>query len=298
VTTELEHIVTLANDELQVTISPGRGARITSLLSRIDGREWLAQPRQSTLAERPLPGATFTETDHFGIDEMFPTVDPCTYPLKPYAGAAVPDHGELWTTSWDTVSSSPSSVTHRMRSDLFNYFFERTLTLEGATLRANYTLEVHGPPASLLWAWHPQFAMREGSRVLVAEPRTSVLDTSLPLAPRDVVWLGDLVVERDVPVGEDRMFYLHPDDKVSSAQIIDASNASLSLRWENAFALYLGIWVDHGRHTSGRVVAIEPTNGFYDDLARCCASGNVTEFQTHDPISWWVELRVATGGQS
>ena len=42
-----ESIVTLSTDELRVDVRAGRGARITSLVNRRDGREWLAQSRRA-----------------------------------------------------------------------------------------------------------------------------------------------------------------------------------------------------------------------------------------------------------
>jgi galactose mutarotase-like enzyme len=289
----------LTSDQLCVEVAI-RGARITSLKNRLDGREWLAQAKGTGTSD-PAYGARFTDTDHFGWDEMFPSVDVCTYPTEPFAGLAVVDHGELWSLSWETLEESATTIAQRVRSDRFSYTFERTLVLDGPALRANYAVVVdETAPAALpfLWALHPQFAMNEGSRVALSGDRLHVLDTSDAHAVHSVEWLGDLVIDRDVEVGGDLMIYVTPGETVSEARIVDINGSTMRLTWDHSFAPYLGVWMDRGRFTSGRVVAIEPTNGFFDDLARAHRSGTVGTFAPGKCVTWWVEFTIEQGEDS
>jgi galactose mutarotase-like enzyme len=289
-------LVRLTNDDLSVEVLATRGARITSLKSRGDDREWLSGA-QGGVRLASSYCARFTETDHFGWDEMFPTVDACAYPIAPYLDRAVPDHGELWSATWDVLNETPTSIHQRTRSEHFGYTFERTLVLEGATLRAEYACVVdEETPATLpmLWALHPQFSVRKGSRVLLSRQPDYLLDTTDATFVQRVEWCGDLVVERDVEPGEDRMVYVAPE-AVHEARIVDPSGSTLSLTWDRAFAPYLGIWMDNGRFASERVVALEPTNGFFDELARAQRSGTVGLFAPGRRVSWWVHVCVEQG---
>lgn len=287
----VEGEVILSNELVRVSVRPERGGRIASLESRVDGREWLVQPRAVELGARPAYGSTFTGTDHCGWDEMFPTVDACAYPAAPFLGDPVPDHGELWTLDWECEEQTATSIDMRVRSDRFGYTFGRTLRLDGPTLRCEYTCDVSGATA-LLWALHPQFSMLEGTRLTLAGKHESMLDTSEPGSPHEVAWGGDLVVERDVEPGADRMLYLHPGELVDGATLADPSGSSLEMRWDVSFARYLGIWADYGRYTEGRVIAVEPTNGFFDDLGRAYRNERVTIFTPDEHASWWVEVSV------
>jgi galactose mutarotase-like enzyme len=291
-----QSLVRLANEDLSVDVLASRGARITSVKSRRDGREWLSAAHED---ERLAPsyGARFTDTDHFGWDEMFPTVDACVYPVEPYVGQTVPDHGELWSATWEVVDETSTSISQRVHSDHFGYTFERSLVLEGATLRTQYSCVVdESTPATLpmLWALHPQFAVRHGSRVLLSKEPAYLLDTTDATFVQRVEWNGDLVVERDVKPGDDRMLYAAPE-AVHEARIVDPNGASLSLTWDRAFAPYLGIWMDNGRFASERVVALEPTNGFFDELARAQRSGTVGLFTPGRRVSWWVRVGIEPG---
>ncbi|MGA7836315.1 MAG: hypothetical protein WCA31_14005 [Acidimicrobiales bacterium] len=294
---ERESLVRLESEELRVDVVATNGGRITSVASRLDGREWLIQ------GGGPLNvayGTRFTDTDHCGWDEMFPSVDACTYPTDPFRGREVVDHGELWCSTWEVLDETATSLRQRVRSDRFSYTFERVLAVRGSTLRADYACVVDAdvPVAPvLLWALHPQFSLRRGSRVLLSGQRDHLLDTSDAASVRHVGWLGDLVVERDVEPGGDRMFYAEPADDVREVRIVDPGGSSLRLSWDHGFAPYLGIWMDNGRYTTGHVVALEPTNGFFDELARAHRSGTVGTFPPGSRVTWWAEVCVDEGDE-
>ena len=285
--------IELTSDALSVAVTARRGARVTSLLSRYDNREWLSQARDDPEPQALAYGSLFTDSNHCGWDEMFPTVDPCLFPAEPFFGTPVPDHGELWQLEWDVVDRSASELHQRVTSDRLAYTFDRRLSVSGSTLRCDYECVVASDVAlPLLWALHPQFNMRVGSRVVLANEYKTLLDTSNGSAVREVDWMGDLEVERDVPEGADRMIYLAPDDEASAVSIIDESGSYLTLSWDRRFAPYLGIWMDRGRYTKGSVVALEPTNGFFDDLARAHGGKSICYFEPRVVTSWWVEITV------
>ena len=291
----LEHneIIEISSDALSAAVRARRGARVTSLLSRHDNREWLRQANSASEIPAPQYGATFTDTNHFGWDEMFPTVDPCLFPAEPFLGNSVPDHGELWQLEWDVVASSPSALHQRVTSERFSYTFDRRLRITNATLRCDYECKVDADiPVPMLWAMHPQFDMHVGSRVTLDREFETVLDTSDATAVHEVSWLGNLEVERDVLEDGDRMIYLQPDGDAHEATIIDLSGSFLKLSWDNQFAPYFGVWLDRGRYTQGSVVALEPTNGFFDDLARAHVDKTIRYFEPGVPTSWWVEITV------
>lgn len=290
-------VAMLESEDLAVGVRLGQGARVVELTNRRDGRQWLRRAREPGEPRAADEGLRFTDTDHHGWDEMFPTVDPCVYPCAPFAGACAPDHGELWRTPFATLARSESSLRQRATSPRFHYEFERALSVEGPTLRAEYSVVVTADVAApMLWALHPQFEAGEGTRVVLAGHRDCLLDTSSPEGPRAIPWTGELVVERDVEPGADRMLYARPGDDVGEVALVDPSGSWLRVTWDTRFAPYLGLWLDRGRFTTGRVVAIEPTNGFFDELARAVGNGRIGWFAPGARVSWWVEVTLGQGG--
>ena len=104
-----------------------------------------------------------------------------------------------------------------------------------------------------------------------------------------------MLVERDVEEGSDLMLYADPADPVASASLSDPSGASLTMTWDTEACPYLAIWVDRGRYSAGRVIAVEPTNAFVDDLTWAVANGRATNFLAHEPRTWWVKIEVSSG---
>ena len=287
-----EDAVTLTTDDLIVVVRAA-GGRIERLYSRRDDREWLSVP--ATREESARAPATYADTEHFGWDEMLPSVDPSVYVGSPYDGVVVPDHGELWSTQWEIVEVTATSVHQRVLGQRFDYAFERRLELAGPTVRASYQCAVSSA-MSMLWALHPQFVSVEGTRLEMDEigPHWYAgVDGEL----RETPWRGDLVVERDLAAGSDQNYYVDPLRRSVRPRLVDPNGATLALDWDRDFAPYLVVWADHRHLTSGRVIAIEPMSGFYDDLARAQRSDRISSFTPDAPRAWWVEITVTPGGE-
>ena len=87
----------LSEGDWVVNLLPELGGKIYSI--RWQGRELLASnPRKPF--RRAQYAAPYAEYDASGFDECFPTIGPCQYPIYPWAGTEMPDHGELWSLPW------------------------------------------------------------------------------------------------------------------------------------------------------------------------------------------------------
>lgn len=287
----LDDVITLENDEVLLQVMAQRGGRITNLVNLRDSREWLIGSHASSILT-PALGDVYIDTDHFGWDEMLPTIDPCDYPGTPYPDMALADHGELWTAQWEVVAQSATSLHQRVHGRSLSFTFERTLELRGLTLRCDYRC-VTPVDTYMLWALHPQFLAHDGTSLRFQPEPLAILDTSHG-APRARNWTGDLIVERDVQVGEDSMIYVDPTSVLSSVSLSDPDGSSLTMAWDTHSAQYLGVWADYCRYSAGRVIAIEPTNGFFDDLARAVNHRRATMFRAHESREWWVEVTLAS----
>lgn len=292
-----DDVITLENERLQVRVMAQHAGRITHLVSRDDDREWLIERRTVPFVASSW-GDVYTDSPHCGWDEMLPTVDPCVYPLDPYAGRSMADHGDLWTAPWEVIDQSPTALRQRVHGSGVAFTLERTLALRDNVLRCDYRCDVPVDTA-MLWALHPQFLALDGTSLHFQPSPPAVWDTSTGTA-RTRIWPGDLVVERDVAPGEDAMIYLDPSTTIGSVSLCDRDGSALTMTWDTTTIPYLGVWVDHGRYSEDRVIAIEPTNGFFDDLSRAVRNQRFTWFRANEPASWWVEVAVGTssGGNS
>ena len=142
--------------------------KITNLRRR-NGREWLWRSDQIPLAV-PRPGASYVETaDSGGWDECFPTVGPCPVPGAPPGAPPLPDHGELWSSPWNSSvyqHAGGTTLSATARGTVFPYEFQREVTLSShePLVRFLYRLRHTGDtPFHWIWSPHPLLNVQPGS---------------------------------------------------------------------------------------------------------------------------------------
>jgi hypothetical protein len=128
--------VLLESSCIRLALNPDQGGRITSLIDRRSGRDWLW--RNPHLAPQPAAGLeSYTEhLDAGGWDEILPSVAPC----RLSDGNSIPDHGDVVRLPAKVVSASEDHCV--LTTDLHSLplRFTRELRVEGARLTIHYTL--------------------------------------------------------------------------------------------------------------------------------------------------------------
>lgn len=285
--------VTLVTDGIEVEIRPGLGGKISRLLDRRRGREWLVPtPGDAT---RAAPGSSFVESPLCGWDEMLPTILPCYYPAgDDRAGILLGDHGDAWTAGWDVTGQDERQAA--MHADLTNLplRLERLARVSGSTLRLDYTLSATGEETVLaLWAAHPLFACMDQTRVVLPQEVREVLDVIEVRNQRPVAWPNGLDRVAGMPDGAGRKLYVPPTQRVASASLVDEDGSSLSMSWDPQRCPYLGLWLDNGYLSDGPMAALEPAIAFCDELALAAELGRTAEVRPGAPVTWWLEVSLA-----
>lgn len=289
--------VVLTAAGIRVTCVPGRGGKLTSINDLDRDREWLVPPGGPLDGPVP-PGLPFTDGDMCGWDEMVPTIIPCRYPGPGQPDLQLPDHGELWTLPWPVTQRDDRSLTLAVVGRVLPYRLERQATVTPSSLLLDYRLDAAGDePLQLLWAAHPQFRCRSGTRIVMPAHVRAALDVTDPRRPQRIAWPGQGTDQVDkLPRGTGRKLVLDPGTQASWVSLVDPDGTALRLSWDCAQVPYLGLWLDHLRFSPTPCVVLEPTTGFYDDLALASASGRVMSLRPGQPIRW--SLRVSLGTRS
>jgi hypothetical protein len=92
--------ITLRSNEIEVTVVPQEGGRISSLRSIQSGLEFLTQIRPDRPPVEPGLEASFQRGPCAGVEECLPTVGPCVDCI----GGPAPDHGDFWQIPWKVDS--------------------------------------------------------------------------------------------------------------------------------------------------------------------------------------------------
>ncbi len=161
----------IENEALGYMIVPALGAKLVSLRDRRVGHEWLWRNPRLPL-RRVGRDASYVAADTGGWDECFPSVSPCAYPLDPWRGAAIPDHGELWAQEAAVTVEHDATGGVAIRAAWTGvslpYTFVRTLTLapDGATLRAAYAVRNDADhDLACIWSARPLIPLTAGLRL-------------------------------------------------------------------------------------------------------------------------------------
>ena len=140
--------IQVQNGFLELTIIPELGGKVSSLRDPRSGREWLWRHPRYAYKHVPHMSSYTAEADTGGWDECFPSVAECAYPSAPWQGAAIQDHGELWSqVAGFKLDEQEDRVTLRTswQGIALPYTFTRTITLaaNSAILRTNYEVTSH-----------------------------------------------------------------------------------------------------------------------------------------------------------
>ncbi len=287
--TTLDHFDALTVDTgpLTLTLVPELGGKIASLRDNRTGREWLW--RHPRLEYKRWPhGSSYMGADTGGWDECFPSVSACPYPSAPWMGAAIQDHGELWSQTAETTPSvfdDTVILTTRWRGVALPYLFTRRITLHEASSRVQVEYTVTNPsaaPIDFVWCIHPLLAIEAGMRLetppaaryhsngtFPVEAQTTERDLAFPLT---LTTPGGPVDLSALPGPEAAVSI-----KLWSAPLNEgwarmrAVDGALTMRWDVQALPQLALWINLGAWagdggTPYYNLGLEPCIGAQDSL--------------------------------
>jgi galactose mutarotase-like enzyme len=299
----------LENDELRMVVVPETGARIVSLLDKTRGVEWLVSPQESNPTRRLDYGADFNSQTPGGWDEMFPTILAEAYPVPgAYSGVNLPDHGEVWTLAWKNAGSAGREVKLVVEGHALPYRLVRSLSFTGhRTVRFDYEAANLGDaPLWYIWAAHPQLACPTGTKIVLPDEVTQVVNV-LPLewgeqwGPAGTMNAWPVLLAQDgcayhqdvvgAPSRKSgRKFYIPPEQHISRAGLVQPAGSSLWMEWDPVQLPYCGVWIDEGALNQVASVAIEPITGYYDSLSTAWKNQRLAKIEPGTAVSWQLSV--------
>ncbi len=318
ITTERQEgleVVRMSNGLVSLTLMPGLGGKLSSLRDLRNDREWLWRHPRMPYRSLPHGSSYIHEADTGGWDECFPSVAPCSYPAEPWAGAAIQDHGELW--------SQPARLQLRhlgaavalettWRGVALPYSFSRAVRLaaDSPRLRVDYRVVSHSDaPLPFIWSAHPLIAIEPGMELRTPPgARFNCNGTSPPGLTDSLAGLpfpltaqmpgGPLSLER-LPAPEAALsMKLWSDPLAEGWAALTARDGALRMSWDVgelpqlALWLNLGAWAGDGG-TPYYNLGIEPCIGAQDSLATAVTERNM--YATLPPRgarSWRLEVEL------
>ncbi len=289
----------VGGERLAITVEPGRGGRITSLLDRQTGREWLVPTPPG--CPLPEPGDAYGGDHAAGWDECFPNIAPGFHPDPEWSDRPLLDHGEVWCRPWSARCSAERIVT-RIEGLHYPYRLERAIAVRGSCAAVQYRLQRsgHGPPLTAAWAAHPLLAIEPGMRLVVAPGGAARTEHRSPRAPvqDQFVWPGIEATESFGPAivpapaaGWAAKVFVGPGIVGCG---VTASDGWLGFRWSQEAIRSIGAWLNYGGWPDPPVyhVGLEPVLGDSDDLAVTAERGSGLILHAGTPLEWGFEVAV------
>jgi len=258
--------VKLESDALSVVVLPELGGKISSLVSRATGREWLW--RNPHLPYRAAaPGDSYVALhDTGGIDECFPTVAP---------SLGFPDHGELWGQAWAVEERSAERLTLSARGK--GYRLDRSLRLARLGLELDYRLQsLSDRNFSFVWCLHPLFAIEPGMTIEIG----GTVVTRIPAEARTAT----------------KTFVESPTRGGVALRTADGRE-QVTLAFDRAEVPFVGLWQNY-RGWSGAGtepyfnLGLEPSIGDCDSLEEAVTRGTAGVLEAGARRVWRISLSI------
>lgn len=287
----LDHSVILESSYLRLALSPELGGRITSLVDRRSGRDWLW--RNPHLAPRPGVGAeSYTEhLDGGGWDEILPSVSPC----RLVDGCSIPDHGDIVRLPAKVLSASPHHCVLSTELRSLPLRFRRELRIKEARLTIRYTIESLVQRAvPYLWSAHPLFALEPGMEI--SRVKDIAFDTVASIG-NAACFDGSIPDFHSLDFEPFACKLFSPAGTLTGVGLRHPDGSAIELDWDAAEIPHLGLWLNLGSWSGCGSppyfnLGIEPTTSPHDSLADAVRVGGAMTLKAQETRHWILHVEL------
>jgi hypothetical protein len=275
-------VYVLNNEEIELAVVPELGAKIISVKNLRTGREWMWHPPGGPKLFANRPGDDFSQSPLVGADECLPTVAPCVW-----QGRTLPDHGEVWSESWevDSAAWAGGRLKTSVRLKISPFEFERTVGLHEDEIHLGYRLNnLSAQAEAFIWAFHPLLSSQAGDQL------------ELPASTRALLngagWVD--AAPLTIPENNSAKVFAQPVVEGLAGIRNRLTGDRLEFVWNPAENDTLGLWLTRGGWHGHHHFAIEPANGDNDTLALAAGRNRCGIVPASDSVSWQIRLRVGS----
>lgn len=283
--------VVVESDALRMTLLPGDGAKMASLIDRRTERELLLTRDTETYRVLTEQGS-YVDSECSAFDDMFPTIDPYTPATGACAGVTYPDHGEACRLPYE-VSVSEDRVVLSAHSHLFPIHCQKTVapTPDGA-IAIDYAIANEGSePFDFIWAGHVMLKGEDGMRLL------SPFEESDPI---EMVFLTEGYDPDTLPrdrltgfaphTGAAYKFYYTDRMREGFFGVRYTDGRELFFRFDEQKLPYFGVWINNGEFQGIYNLAPEPCTAPFDAPDKASQKGYCSQIPANSVFRFRLTL--------
>jgi hypothetical protein len=297
--------IVLESTKMRAEFLANPGGKLTSLINKETGYEFLVQRKNEIYRDQPF-GGVFVDAECSGFDDMFPTIDSCKYEKEPWEGVEMADHGEVWSLPWE-YSVDKLSLHMSVHGVRFPYKLEKVIRFSSVnSLIIDYTLTNYSPfEFEFLWAGHLMINIEVGTKLIVPEDcrQAVTILTNGPRAYGDIIdwphfrdkngqnYMADICAPKEVGRFEKYYFTNRLKDGWCRLHYPDNKN-KLEVSFPVNSVPYLGILMNEGGWDDLYNIIIEPCTVCYDrpDVAK--KYGQVSKIEASGIYRWHIGISI------
>ena len=298
---------------IELSIIPELGGKVNSLRDTRTGREWLWRHPRFIYEQVPHGSSYTAQSDTGGWDECFPSVAQCEYPSAPWQGAAIQDHGELWSqvAEFEMDEQEGRVKLHtRWQGIVLPYTFTRVITLNenSAIVHVDYEVVNNADqPINYVWCIHPLLAIEPGMELRLPPSARFNVGASFPpnlVSPEQNLQYPFAVSGLNFPTlpeisaGLAIKIWSDPLPTGEGWAALRARDGEWRMRWDVALLPQVAAWMNFGAWAADEGtpyfnLGLEPCIGAQDSLADAVTHHNL--FATVPPRAsktWWLGIEL------
>lgn len=285
-----EICILLENETHLARLYPLRGGKIGSFLHKPSGFELLQPPKDGY---PPLsPGMPFDKGDASGFDDVFPSMGGDGWRTKE-GFVPLPDHGEIWTMPM-RARTEDGAVHLTGEGAALPYAYEKTVRLEGDTLRCSYRIANTGDgPIPAIWVCHCLMRYEPGAwfdfpaecgRMIDLYPGKGAL--------RDRPAGGWNALLPPPPGKAMKFYFTDPVRQGRCAVRYRESGMTAEMTYDEAALPWLGFWITTGGYRGDLNFAFEPASAYCDTVPAAMESGRLRVLQPGEALAFELSIRL------
>lgn len=290
--------IQMENEWLKVVILPCLGGKLASVYYKETGFELAAQSKE---AEYQIPriDSQFSEYDASGLDEAFPNVVEAKVSYE-NGEWIYPDHGEIWSSPME-YRIEGEEVVLSYESKRFYYTYEKRVSLKENRIGMDYKIENQKEEVfPCLWTFHGLIRYEEDMELLYPKEVKSfenVLPCSeLGRAGRHIPLDNQEYDFCKVPLRNAfTMVKYYADQKLEEGFCgcrYPSQGMEYLLEYDAKKLPYLGIWITAGGFRGDYNCAIEPSNGYYDDIFIADKNKSLYRLEKEKPLIFRINISI------
>lgn len=268
----------LENDLLRIIILPAIGGKVASIYRKDKDFELLFQNKEKYY-KKPKLYAPFAEYDAAGFDDAFPTIDSCKV-IYGHKTVLYPDHGEIWSGEFQyKVENEQVSLAYH--SKILEYEYKKEFYLVGDSLICQYDILNRGHEAfPCIWAYHCLIRCEADMQLLFPKATKEVVNVqnsdilgkagtvhSFPVTHSMSGEIYSLHTILPASAKQTQKYYVN--GKVAEGRCgvyYPSKDVHYNVYFDKEKLPYLGFWITEGGFRGDFNCALEPTNGYYDNI--------------------------------